>query len=117
LAVLLWLTFVLAINLGLGTLRSIQSPRKFMPGQSRQMRSAPASRTSALLVLSVVSASLLVQIPVTRLSRSLHQPWLPIWVYAVLALAALAGYALVLANVDALVARNRDVLEHELCGV
>ena len=117
LAVLLWLVFVLAINLGLGTLRSIQSPRKFMPGQTRQMRSAPASRTSALLVLGLVSASMLVQIPVTRLSRSLHQPWLPIWVYAVLALAALAGYALMLANVDALVERNRDVLEHELCGV
>jgi len=117
LGTLLWLVFVLAINLALGTLRSIQSPRKFMPGQTRQVRSAPTSRTSALLVLAVVTASLMLQIPVTRLSRNLHQPWLGVWIFGGLAIAGLAGYVVLLSNVDTLVQRNRDVLEKELCGV
>jgi ABC-2 type transport system permease protein len=114
---LLWIVFVLAVNLSLGTVRSIQSPRKFMPGQMRQARSAPASRTSALLVLAVVLASLLLQVPVTRVSRHLHQPWLAVWIFGVLALCGVAGYLVMLRNVDALVQRNRDVLEQELCGV
>lgn len=113
----LWLVFVLAINLSLGTLRSIQAPRKFMPGQARQMRSAPTNRTSGLLVLAVVAGSLLLQVPVMRLSRHLHQPWLGVWVFGVLALAGVAGYAAMLRNIDTLVLRNRDVLEQELCGV
>ena len=117
LAALLWLLFVLSANLALGTLRSIQSPRKFMPGQSRQMRSAPTSRTSALLVLGVVAVSLLIHIPVTRLSRHLHEPWLGVWVFGALALIGLAAYAALLSNVEVLVQRNRDVLERELCGV
>jgi ABC-2 type transport system permease protein len=114
---LLWVVFVLAVNLALGTLRSIQSPRKFMPGQTRQMRSAPTSRTSGLLVLAVVMGSLLLQLPVTRLARHLHAPWLAVGIFGVLAGVGLAAYALMLRNVDALVLRNRDVIEQELCGV
>jgi ABC-2 type transport system permease protein len=116
-AALLWLVFVLAINLSLGTLRSIQAPRKFMPGQARKMRSAPTSRTSGLLVLAVVAGSLVLQVPVMRLSRHWHEPWLAVWVFGVLALAGVAGYVTMLKNVDGLVLRNRDVLEQELCGV
>jgi ABC-2 type transport system permease protein len=114
---LLWVVFVLAVNLALGTLRSIQSPRKFMPGQARQMRSAPTSRTSGLLVLAVVTGSLLLQVPVTRLARHLHAPWLAVGIFGLLAAVGLAGYAVMLRNVEALVMRNRDVIAQELCGV
>jgi ABC-2 type transport system permease protein len=116
-AALLWVVFVLAVNLTLGTVRSIQSPRKMMTAQARQLRSAPASRTSALLVLAVVLASMLLQVPVMRLSRHLHAPWLGAGIFAVLALAGIAAYVMMLRNVDALMLRNRDVIEQELCGV
>jgi hypothetical protein len=114
---LLWVVFVLAVNLALGTLRSIQAPRKFMPGQQRQMRAAPTNRTSALLVLSVVAGSLLLQVPVTRLARHMHEPWLAAGIFAALAAAGVGLYVTMLRNIDALVQRNRDVIEQELCGV
>jgi hypothetical protein len=116
-AALLWVVFVLAINLTLGTIRSIQAPRKFMPGQQRQIRTAPTSKTSALLVLAVVLGSMLLELPVTRLSRSLHEPWLAAGIFAVLAAVGVAGYVAMLRGVDAMVLRNRDVIEQELCGV
>ncbi|HKO20358.1 MAG TPA: hypothetical protein VJU82_15885, partial [Acidobacteriaceae bacterium] len=114
---LLWVVFVLAVNLALGTLRSIQAPRKFMPGQQRQMRAAPTNRTSALLVLAVVMGSLLLQVPVMRLARHMEEPWLAAGIFAVLAVAGIAGYMTMLRNVDALVLRNREVIAQELCGV
>jgi ABC-2 type transport system permease protein len=116
-AALLWVVFVLAVNLALGTLRSIQAPRKFMPGQQRQMRAAPTSRTSALLVLAVVTGSMLLQVPVIRLARHLHQPWLAAGIFAVLAAVAVAAYMTMLQNVDALMLRSRDVIAQELYGV
>ena len=114
---LLWLVFVLAINLALGTLRSIQAPSKFVPGQSRKMRAAPTNRTSALLVLAVVIVSILAVVPVVWVGRHFHAPWLPISIFAALAALGVAAYALLLHNVDALMLRHRDVLEQELCGV
>jgi hypothetical protein len=68
-------------------------------------------------VLAVVAGSLVLQVPVMRLSRHWHEPWLAVWVFGVLALAGIAGYVTMLKNVDGLVLRNRDVLEQELCGV
>jgi len=116
-ATALWLIFVLLANLTVGTVRSIQAPRKFAAGQSNQMRAAPTGRTSALLAVALVLGSLLLQIPVIRIGRHLHEPWLGVWVFGALALAGAAGYAMLLMNVDAMMLRNRDVLERELCGV
>jgi len=116
-ATALWLIFVLLANLTVGTMRSIQSPRKFAPGQSNQMRSAPTGRTSALLAVALVLGSLLLQVPVIRIGRHLHEPWLGVWVFGALAAAGAAGYVMLLMHVDAMMLRNRDVLERELCGV
>lgn len=117
LATVLWLLFVLLMNLTAGTFRSIRAPRKFIAGQSSQMRSAPTGRTSALLAVALVIGSMLLQIPVLRLSRFLQLPWLSAWIFGALAMAGAAAYMLFLRKVDALVLRNRDLLEQELCGV
>ncbi len=45
----LWTVFVIAANLAVGTVRSIQAPRKFVPGQAQQRRGTPTNRTSGLL--------------------------------------------------------------------
>lgn len=111
-----WIILVIVANLTLGTLRSIQAPRKFVPGQARQLRSAPTNRTSGLLVLAVLFGSLLLQIPVMLLCRHFHQPWLAALIFAPLAVAAVFAYALLLRNAEALVLSHRDLITQELCG-
>jgi hypothetical protein len=106
-----------AMNLAIGTLRSIQAPRHFVPGQGRQLRATPTNRTSALLVLAVLFGSMLLQIPVTMASSYFKQPWLPAWVFGPLAVAAVFAYALMLHNAERLTHAHRDVLAEELCKV
>ena len=110
----LWILFVIAANLTLGTLRSIQAPRKFVPGQSRQMRT-PTNRTSGLLVMGVLFGSVLLQVPVAYLCRHFHQPWLAAAIFAPLAAAAVAAYAFLLHNSGKLMLSYRDLIAEELC--
>ena len=115
-AAVFWIVFVIGTNLSLGTLRSIQAPRKIVPGQTRQMR-APTNRTSGLLVVAVLLGSLLLQIPVTMLCRHFHEPWLAAVIFAPLAVAAVMIYGLLLGNSEQLVLQYRDLFAEELCGV
>ena len=110
-----WTVFVIAMNVTLGTMRSIQSPRRFVPGQVRQRRGTPTNRTNSLLVLLVLFGSLLLQVPVVLLSRHFREPWLGAWIFAPLAFAAVCAYALLLRNAERLVLAHRDVLTEELC--
>jgi ABC-2 type transport system permease protein len=113
-----WTVFVIVINLTLGTWRSIQAPRKYVPGQVRQRRGAiPTNRTSGLLILAVLFGSLLLQIPVGFLSRHFNLPWLGAWIFGPLAVAAVAAYALLLRNAEQLVLSHRDIFAEELCKV
>lgn len=111
----LWTVFVVAMNLAIGTLRSIQAPRHFVPGQTRQLRASPTNRTSALLVLAVLFGCMLLQIPVAIASSHFRLPWLAVWVFGPLAAAAIFAYALVLRNADRLILAARDVFAEELC--
>lgn len=111
-----WIIFVIGANLSLGTLRSIQAPRKIVPGQTRQLR-APTNRTSGLLVVALLLGSLLLQIPVTMLCRHYREPWLATVIFAPLAAAAVITYALLLKNSEQLVLNYRDLFAEELCGV
>jgi ABC-2 type transport system permease protein len=111
----LWTVFVVAMNLALGTLRSIQAPRHFVPGQGRQLRTTPTNRTSTLLVLAVLFGSMLLQIPVTMASSYLKQPWLAAWVFGALAVAAVCAYGLMLRSAERLILAHRDVFAEELC--
>jgi ABC-2 type transport system permease protein len=111
----LWTVFVVAMNLAIGTLRSIQAPRHFVPGQGRQLRASPTNRTSALLVLAVLFGSILLQIPVAIASGFFSLPWLAAWVFGPLAVAAVFAYALMLRSAERLILANRDVFAEELC--
>jgi ABC-2 type transport system permease protein len=112
----LWLVFFIAANLSLGTLRSIQSPRRFVPGQSRQLRqTTPANRTSGLLVMAVLMGGLLFQVPITIAARYFHLPWLGVIVFTVLAATAVGLYILLLRSADELILKYRDRLTEELC--
>jgi ABC-2 type transport system permease protein len=111
----LWTVFVVAMNLAIGTLRSIQAPRHFVPGQGRQLRASPTNRTSALLVLALLFGSILLQIPVAIASGYFRLPWLAACVFGPLAVAAVFAYALMLRSAERLILANRDVFAEELC--
>jgi ABC-2 type transport system permease protein len=111
----LWTVFVVAMNLAIGTLRSIQAPRHFVPGQGRQQRATPTNRTSALLVLAVLFGCMLLQIPVAIASGYFRMPWLAAWVFGPLAAAAVFAYTLMLRSAERLILANRDVFAEELC--
>lgn len=111
----LWTVFVVAMNLAIGTLRSIQAPRHFVPGQGRQQRATPTNRSSALLVFAVLFGSILLQVPVAIASSYFRFPWLAVWVFGPLAVAAVLAYALMLGSAEQLILANRDVFAEELC--
>jgi ABC-2 type transport system permease protein len=111
-----WIAFMLFANLALGTLRSIQAPRKIAIAQARRVRNPSASKTSGLLVLAILFGSMLLQIPVTLLCDHFHNPWLAALIFAPLAAAAVAAYGLLLWNADRLILTHRDLFAQDLCG-
>jgi ABC-2 type transport system permease protein len=113
----LWTVFVIAANLALGTMRSIQAPRRFVPGQARGRQTTPTNRTSGLLILLVLFGSMALPFPVALLSRYFGNPWLGAWIFGPLAAAAVAAYALLLRNAEQFIMTHRDVFAEELCKV
>lgn len=111
----LWTIFVIGVNLALGTMRSIQTPRRFVPGQAQRRRITPTNRTSGLLIMLVLFGSMALQFPVTLLCRYFDDPWLGAWIFGPLAFAAVAAYALLLHNADRFILAHRDVFAEELC--
>ncbi len=114
---LLWTVFVIAVNLALGTARSIQAPRRFTPGQAQQRRTTPTNRTSGLLIMLVLFGSMALQFPVTFLCRYFDNPWLGAWIFGPLAVASVAAYILLLLNADRFILAHRDVFAEELCKI
>jgi ABC-2 type transport system permease protein len=112
----LWVIFMLFANLTLGTLRSIQAPRKISIAQARRMRSPATGKTSGLLVLAILFGSILLQVPVTLICRHFHNPWLAVVIFMPLAAVAVAAYALLLSNADRLILTHRDTFAQELCS-
>jgi ABC-2 type transport system permease protein len=111
-----WIIFLLFANLTVGSLRSIQAPSKISIAQTRRMRPAQASKTSGLIVLAILFGSVLLQVPVTLLCFYFHNPWLAVWIFAPLAVAAIAAYAWLLENAERLILTHRDQFAQELCG-
>lgn len=111
----LWTIFLVATNLAIGTLRSIQAPRRFVPGQGRALRATPNNRSSALLALAMLFGSALLMVPVVMASHFFGKPWLGAFVFGPLAVAAVAAYAMLLKNAERLILAYRDVIAEELC--
>lgn len=114
---LFWAIFVIATNLALGTLRSIQAPMKFVPGKTPMRRPVPTNRTSGLLIMLVLFGSLVLQLPAIFLGRYFHLPWLAAWIFGPLAAAAIFSYELLLRNADRLMLAHREVFAEALCKV
>jgi ABC-2 type transport system permease protein len=111
----LWTIFLVAANLTIGTLRSIQAPRRFVPGQGRALRATPNNRSSALLALAMLFGSVMPLVPVGMASHYFGKPWLGAFVFGPLAAVAVAAYALLLKNAERLILAYRDEFAAELC--
>jgi ABC-2 type transport system permease protein len=108
---MLWLVFAVLANVTLGNIRSIVAPKKMDPSKlSRKQTSQLSALMSVVLVL-VLGA---IGGGVLELGEYLDRPWLPIPIFTVLALAALALYMAGLSRLDALVLNNRENLIEEL---
>ncbi len=114
---ILWTVFVIAVNLALGTVRSIQAPRRFTPGQAQQRRTTPTNRTSGLLIMLVLFGSMALQFPVAFLCKYFGNPWLGVWIFLPLAVASIIAYLLLLLNADRFILAHRDVFAEELCKI
>jgi ABC-2 type transport system permease protein len=112
----LWALFVVAVNLTLGTVRSIQAPRRFVPGKTPRSR-ASSGQTSGLLVIAVIFGSLFLLFPIIILGRYLHDPWLAVPIFLILDAGALFGYAVMLRQSDQLMLNHREVFTEELCKI
>jgi ABC-2 type transport system permease protein len=111
-----WIIFILFVNLTLGTKRSIEAPRKVVPGQARKLRGSTASRTSGLVILAVLLGSVLLEVPVTMTAHHFHLPWLGACVFLPLAVGSVAAYLILLRRAESLLLDNRDRIAEELCG-
>ena len=111
----LWTIFVIGTNLALGTLRSIQAPRRFVPGQVQRRGATPTNRTSGLLILLVLFGSVALEVPVILLGGYFGEPWLGVWIFGPLAVAAVAAYVVLLRNAEQIIMAHRDVFAEELC--
>ncbi len=108
----LWLAFTLLISLTLGNIRSIYSPRLIDLSKFRRSRQGQLNVLIGLLILILCAA---LGAAVLYLASHIHQPWLPVPVFALLT--ALAGifYRLNLDHLEQIALDRREIISSELC--
>ena len=111
LSVVCWVVFATLVNVTVGNLRSITSPKKIDPGKVSRRQ---ASQLSALLALVLMLVAIGLGFVVLIGARMGHMPWLPIPVFVALAGVAFAFYWTVLGRVDGLALKHRETLIEEL---
>ena len=107
-ATLAWSLFALFVNMSIGNVRSIVSPKVLDPGK---MRSQNVSGVNSLISLLVVIASIAVGAVVAVVCRYFHLSYWPAAaVFLVLAAFSLAAYTVVLQKLDQIAASNLEAL-------
>ncbi len=114
LSVICWVVFATLVNVTVGNLRSLTSPKKIDPGKVSRRQ---ASQLSALLALVLMLVAIGLGFVVLIGARMEHLPWLPIPVFVVLAGVAFACYRAVLGRVDGLALKHRETLIEELSKI
>ena len=114
-ATLAWSLFALFLNMSIGNVRSIVSPKVLDPGK---MRSQNVSGVNSLISLLVVIGSVGLGAVVAVLCRYFHLSYWPAAaVFLVLAALSLAAYAVVLQKLDEIAANNLEALTATLSKV
>jgi ABC-2 type transport system permease protein len=104
--------FALVVNLTVGNLLSVYSPKKIDMGALGRQRTSQATALASLgiqaVVLGLCALALLV-------ARAYQHVWLAAVVFLALAAIAMVFYVLVLNRVDAIALRRREAMITELC--
>ncbi len=106
------LLFAIPMNLAVGNLMSLYSPKKIEFGTFGRQRASQttvlASFVLQILVFGVLGLTMFA-------TRYYGRPWLAVFIFLSLGVAAIAGYRFVLGRVDSLGMARREVLVGELC--
>ena len=108
----LWLVFALMVNLTMGNIRSIYAPRLIDLGKFKQGKQG---QLNALLGLGVLLVALGLGAAVLYLGNHIHQPWLPVGVFAVLGGLSIAFYVANLQHLEGIALERREMITAELC--
>ena len=109
-----WFLFALPLNLAIGNLLSLYSPKRIDYATFGRQR--PAEST-ILLSLLVQMGSIAIGALAIFISRAHSNLWIATLIMLVLAVPALAGYFILLWRLDRIVMRRREVLATELCKI
>jgi len=114
-ATLAWSLFTLFLNMSIGNVRSILSPKAL---DAAKVRSQNVSGLNSLISLGTVAACVLLGALMSILCRYLSASyWIAALVFAVLAALAFAVYTMVLRRIDAIATNNIESLTRELSKV
>jgi ABC-2 type transport system permease protein len=114
-ATLAWSAFALLLNMSIGNVRSIVSPKVLDPGK---MRSQNVSGVNSLVSLVVIVAAVALGALMVALCRYFHTTyWIAAGIFLVLALLAFVAYALVLQKIDDIARNNLENLTTVLAKI
>ena len=108
---LCWVFFAALVNVTVGNVRSITTPKRIDPSKISRKQ---ASQLSALLSLALMLVVAAVGGGLILLSRAYELPWLPVPILLALAIGAFALYWSGLGHIDALAQNHRETLVEEL---
>jgi ABC-2 type transport system permease protein len=111
-ATLAGMLFAVPVNLAIGNLLSLHSPKRIEFGTFGRQR---ASQLTVLISFGVQIAVFGLAAITLAVARSYREIWLAPVVFLLLAVFSLAGYELSLRRVDRLALGNREILTSELC--
>jgi len=111
-ATLAGMLFAVPVNLAIGNLLSLQSPKRIEFGTFGRQR---ASQLTVLISFGVQIVVFGLAATTMALAHYYREIWFAVVVFLLLALLSLAGYEIVLRRVDRLALGNREVLTTELC--
>lgn len=111
LSTLCWITFATLVNITVGNIRSLTTPKKIDVGKLARKQ---ASQMSALISIGLMLVAAALGFGLIMLGKSVGHPWLPVPIFAALAIAALVLYLAGLDRIDAIALSNREILIEEL---
>jgi ABC-2 type transport system permease protein len=112
-ATVAWTLFAFLLNVGVGNVRSIVSPKYYEAGKVRRQN---VSVLNSLISLFLIAAAAGLGSLMVRACRHYHASyWIAAGVFLVLAAMSFGAYLLILSNIDGIAAKHLETLTLELC--
>jgi ABC-2 type transport system permease protein len=112
-ATVAWTFFAFLMNVGIGNVRSIVSPKGYEAGKVRRQN---VSVLNSLISLVLIAAAAGLGSLMVMACRYFHASyWMAAGVFLVLAAISFVAYLLILSNIDSIAAKHLEALTLELC--